>query len=113
MLGSEDSGYKNFGLQPDKNSCMHHHTNKRNLVGEGFVTEVAAAGQGVFASPSTEGKNDSITISNANQSFVWWPNLHDLKTHYLRELGFLASFAQLCGATVFWVSMFWSLSTPT
>ena len=30
--------------------------------------------------------------------------MRDLKTHYMKELGFLASFAQLCGATVFWVS---------
>jgi hypothetical protein len=38
------------------------------------------------------------------RSWVWFPSAHNLRVHYLRELGFLASFAQLCGASIFWIS---------
>lgn len=33
------------------------------------------------------------------KSWVWFPTTHDLFTHYFREIGFLASFAQFCGAS--------------
>ena len=39
----------------------------------------------------------------------WWPSLHDLRTHYVHELGFLACAAQLFGASVFWISGFTAL----
>lgn len=37
-------------------------------------------------------------------SWVWFPSVHELTSHYLREIGFLACFAQFCGATIFWIS---------
>ena len=43
------------------------------------------------------------------RSWVWFPSAHDLGVHYLRELGFLASFAQFYGATIFWISGFTAL----
>jgi uncharacterized membrane protein YvlD (DUF360 family) len=76
---SDDDGV----LRPLKSSCTHHHTNKRNLVG-------------------------SSTIKHGNEdktrSWTWWPSTHDLRTHYLYSLGFLASLSQLIGASVFWIS---------
>ena len=42
--------------------------------------------------------------NSVGDGWVWFPSWHELKTHYLRELGFLASLAQFCGATIFWVS---------
>lgn len=72
-------------LRPSKSHCTHHHTNKKNLVGKcGTIT-----------------KQDNLT--NA-RSWIWFPSTHDLKTHYLHSLGFLASFSQLLGASIFWIS---------
>jgi hypothetical protein len=35
---------------------------------------------------------------------LWWPSWHEFRTHYIKEIGFLASFLQLIGATIFWIS---------
>ncbi|KAK9364701.1 hypothetical protein V1509DRAFT_656047 [Lipomyces kononenkoae] len=43
------------------------------------------------------------------QSWQWFPSLHDLRTHLLHELGFLAAISQLAGATIFWISGFTAL----
>jgi hypothetical protein len=69
-----------IALKPSKSHCTHHHSNKHSLVGS---------------------KADK---SDATRSWIWWPSNHDLRTHYLHSLGFLASLSQLLGATVFWIS---------
>ncbi|RMZ71638.1 integral membrane [Pyrenophora seminiperda CCB06] len=38
------------------------------------------------------------------RSWVWWPSNEELRTHYIHNLGFLASLAQLLGASIFWVA---------
>ena len=43
------------------------------------------------------------------RSWVWFPPIQELKSHYLHELGFLACLAQLMGASVFWISGFTAL----
>ncbi|ORX95473.1 hypothetical protein BCR34DRAFT_629017 [Clohesyomyces aquaticus] len=70
-------------LRPSKSACTHHHLNKRNLVGKGR--------------------------NSHSHSWIWFPSKEDLRTHYIHDLGFLASFSQLCGATIFWVSGFTAL----
>ncbi|KAJ4361074.1 uncharacterized protein N0V89_001643 [Didymosphaeria variabile] len=82
--GGEDA--EDAVLKPAKSHCTHHHQNKRNLVGEG-------------KHPVSKEEVDLQA-----RSWVWWPSTHDLRTHYLHSLGFIASFAQLCGASIFWVS---------
>jgi hypothetical protein len=39
----------------------------------------------------------------------WFPSWYELRTHYLKEFGFLACLAQMIGATVFWISGFTAL----
>lgn len=46
---------------------------------------------------------------NTNHSWTWFPSVYELKTHYLREIGFLACMFQLLGATIFWISGFTAL----
>ncbi|KAL1605616.1 hypothetical protein SLS59_003418 [Nothophoma quercina] len=82
--GDNEIGHEN--LQPSKSRCAHHHQNKRNLVGKGNH-------------PSS--KEESASEA---RSWVWWPSATDLRTHYIYNLGFLASLSQLCGASVFWIS---------
>ena len=82
--GDNETGHEN--LQPSKSRCAHHHQNKRNLVGK---------------SNHPSSKEESASEA---RSWVWWPSTTDLRTHYIYNLGFLASFFQLCGASVFWIS---------
>lgn len=46
-----------------------------------------------------EGK-DQPTSSSA-RSWTWFPTWYEVRTHYLKEVGFLACFSQLIGATIF------------
>ncbi|KAJ6441245.1 endo-polygalacturonase PG1 [Purpureocillium lavendulum] len=38
------------------------------------------------------------------RKWQWWPSWHDVTTHYMYEIGFLASFTMSVGATVFYIS---------
>jgi hypothetical protein len=71
-------------LTPSKSHCTHHHSNKRNLIGKGA--------------------EQSAKHADHAREWIWWPSAQDLRTHYLYSLGFLASLAQLFGATIFWIS---------
>jgi hypothetical protein len=75
-------------LRPSKSHSTHHHTNKRNLVGTG----------GQQSTKQNKSSNDDA------KSWIWWPSNHDLKSHYLHSLGFLASLSQLLGASIFWIA---------
>ncbi|KAF2687350.1 hypothetical protein K458DRAFT_415598 [Lentithecium fluviatile CBS 122367] len=82
-------------LRPSESECAHHHLNKSNLLGRGNSTESLPDPE---ASPKSTGR-----------AWIWCPSIKDLRTHYIRELGFLASFTQLAAATIFWVSGFTAL----
>lgn len=65
-------------------SCQHHHSDKTSLL------------------PS---RDNSVP----GRKWSWWPSAHELRTHYIRELGFLAALFQFAGATIFWMAGFTSL----
>ena len=46
---------------------------------------------------------------NKGRSWTWFPSTKELKTHYIREIGFLAALSQMFGATIFWISGFTGL----
>lgn len=83
-----------YRLRPSDELCVHHHTNKRNLVGKSDVHATA------------DGVHDGGPVS---KSWVWWPSWDEMRTHYIHELGFLACLSQLCGATIFWIAGFTAL----
>tara|TARA_R110002003_G_scaffold290_2_gene18528 strand:+ start:9790 stop:11007 length:1218 start_codon:yes stop_codon:yes gene_type:complete len=85
--GKEDGA---VDVKPENASCTHHHSNRRNLVGKGGHA-------GVDNSTKHEAQPGTRT-------WVWCPSTEALRTHYLHSLGFLASLAQLLGATIFWIS---------
>ena len=99
---------------PDPNGCRHHHTNENNLVGKPSIKPSVGTGQeGVeIVTPGNAAQIDQEIEESKDQlekAWQWWPSWVDLKTHYLRELGFLACLAQFCGATIFWISGFTAL----
>jgi len=92
-------------LRPDKDGCNHHHTNKKNLVGKGDVKSLASTN---FSTDANEEK-PSQSSSGGDRQWQWLPSAHELRTHYLRDIGFLACLAQLFGASVFWIIGFTAL----
>lgn len=81
-------------VKPSLEECSHHHANRKNIVGAAQPTrhhhfEELAAG---------------IVTKSENKSFRWLPSATELKTHYLHELGFLASLIQFFAATIFWIA---------
>lgn len=92
---SEKGSGNGFRLRPSESHCTHHHFNKTNLIGKGVN----------FSTLSLPG---SILTPNPD-SWIWFPTIEEIRTHYIRELGFLASFAQLIGASIFWISGFTAL----
>ncbi|KAH8697725.1 hypothetical protein BGW36DRAFT_295523 [Talaromyces proteolyticus] len=67
--------------------CTHHHSERHSLFRDGLKE----------------------STPDFKRSFQWLPSLADLRSHYLHELGFLASLIQMIGATVFWISGFTGL----
>jgi hypothetical protein len=72
-------------LKPSVSHCGHHH-NKRSIARRGHTHD------------------SKHELQRQNRSWVWWPSNEELRTHYIHNLGFLASLAQLLGASIFWIA---------
>ncbi|KAJ5670270.1 uncharacterized protein N7477_005633 [Penicillium maclennaniae] len=98
-LGRVEAAHATTKMTPDQDACAHHHANQKNLVGAGrpraHQHHIASAGH--------------VTELPEGGSFRWMPSLTELRTHYLHELGFLASLVQFIAATVFWIAGFTGL----
>ena len=69
-------------FRPKKELCHHHHqiqSQRRHISGE-------------------------LPQPSENQPWKWWPTHHELVTHYIYEIGFLANFIMFIGATIFWIT---------
>ena len=93
-LFPEDDKQGGYRLTPFISRCEHHHQNRKNLVGK----------KATHHDPNMKPER-----SEPGKSWTWWPPRHSLRHHYIHELGFVASFAQFCGATVFGISGFTAL----
>ncbi|KAL9078539.1 MAG: hypothetical protein Q9157_002530 [Trypethelium eluteriae] len=93
-----------LSIRPDKSRCIHHHPNKRNLVGKPPASAIATQDF-----PNPIGSTDTTLTSSTSRNWTWFPTLSDLRTHYLHELGFLASLVQFFAATIFWIAGFTAL----
>ena len=76
----EKSGKASVRYKPEKNACGHHHCGNR-----GF-------------------SRGALGSEGSQRRWEWWPTWHELRTHYLREIGFLGSLAEFVGATVFYIN---------
>ena len=96
-------------LKPD--GCTHHHQNRKNLVGKGKAAEglkelsenVASFTNIWIGKPPLDVKmapKEQPESKSAN-TWTWFPSWHELTTHYLKEVGFLACLSQMFGATIF------------
>ncbi|KAJ5298626.1 uncharacterized protein N7443_006746 [Penicillium atrosanguineum] len=99
-LGKVETAHATTKMTPNKDDCVHHHANKKNLVG---------AGRHGAHRKSHDATTGYVTELPEGGSFRWMPSLTELRTHYLHELGFLASLVQFIAATVFWIAGFTGL----
>lgn len=97
---------------PSKKACCHHHTNKKNFVGKSVVQSVNLAQSSSSSDASANvhaSEKPADGSAGSSGSWQWYPSTHELTTHYLRDIGFLACSSQMFGASVFWISGFTAL----
>ena len=87
LSNHEKSGDESLRYKPEKETCDHQHC---KLNGYGFMKGAPGS-----------------TVSR--RRWEWWPTWHELRTHYVHELGFLGSVTEIIGATVFWITTLLSL----
>lgn len=101
-----DDGLKVAKGHPE---CTHHHRYRRSLFGRGprpvngGTKRAGAKGDLEASDEGTEVEGEGSDPRN-KRPWSWWPSWYELRTHYFRELGFLACFSQMIGATIFWIS---------
>lgn len=95
-----DSGSVHL-LHGEASDCHHHHPHRRAFLRSRSVSSMSSGGQlhDVEGGKGTPGRSTS-----EGRLWSWCPTWHELRTHYFVEIGFLASFSQLLGATIFWIA---------
>ncbi|KAF2262784.1 integral membrane protein [Lojkania enalia] len=93
-----ENGVDGIHLRPSELHCTHHHINKYNLVGKQCNKFGHVSTKPEYAASS------SPSPRSGSRNWIWFPSKEEIRTHYIHDLGFLASFSQLVGATIFWVS---------
>ena len=83
---------------PSKDECTHHHQNILNIVGK--PSERARAS---YIKKTNTASLDGLKRKK-DKYWVWFPSWHDLRTHYIHEVGFLACSVQLFGILAYWIS---------
>lgn len=99
-------------LKRDKSTCRHHHAEK-----SAWLTSKGSVGseEPVKGESDGEKRGDDLSASAATDSdqsrrtWTWCPSWYELRTHYFRDIGFLACLSQMFGATIFWISGFTGL----
>ncbi|ETI26116.1 hypothetical protein G647_02893 [Cladophialophora carrionii CBS 160.54] len=95
------AGRQRLRIVANRHHCHHHHQNRHNFVGKPSRLTVPEA----MPRPEPRSKSETNHVDvDTKKQWRWFASWQDLRTHYFRELGFLAGCAQLFGATVFGVS---------
>ncbi|ROV96767.1 hypothetical protein VMCG_07932 [Cytospora schulzeri] len=100
-------------LRRDKSGCRHHHQEKRSfLTGKSVVDDDNDDAKGLVEKDAKGGGGDSEeggASRSKGRRWTWWPSWYELRTHYFRDIGFLACLSQMIGATIFWIAGFTGL----
>lgn len=83
----------------DASDCQHHHSDQNTFV---------SSNDGTFKESESAEKVGEETQAK-RRKWTWCPSWYELRTHYFRDIGFLACLSQFLGATVFWISGFTGL----
>lgn len=87
LSGEHDDSGGALVAKTDVYACLHHHQRGRQ-------TDLTK--QPPLPPPPPSPKT--------HRRWTWCPTWHELKTHYIHEIGFLASMTMAIGATIFYVS---------
>ncbi|PLB33371.1 uncharacterized protein BDW47DRAFT_114111 [Aspergillus candidus] len=106
-------------IAPSVKDCVHHHADRKTFLRMRHHHHRPSASASASTSPASlengappadeKSTGDRETDRASTRSFTWLPTLTELRKHYIREIGFQASFIQLIGATIFWISGFTGL----
>ena len=88
-------------LQGERGDCRHHHPHRRSLLKPRSVSSTSSESR---LHDVESGKGSPGSSTSKERLWSWCPTWHELRTHYLKEIGFLASFSQLLGASIFWIT---------
>lgn len=107
----EDAVSSILEFRPSLHDCRHHHANRK-----AFLDHDGSSTSGTdVQTDTTTDTADATKIpppscpSKKERFFRWLPTTTELRTHYLHELGFLASLIQFIAATIFWIAGFTAL----
>lgn len=81
-------------LPKPRQTCAHHHHIKHSFL---------KPSREVLEGSPSQAQGDPDT-TETGRKWSWWPSWHELRTHYFREIGFLACLSQFWGATIFWIA---------
>ncbi|KAJ5961136.1 uncharacterized protein N7479_008286 [Penicillium vulpinum] len=84
-------------IKPKVSQCEHHHANRKS-----FLKEIHHHHSN-DNSQSHLDETGYVTSSTDGRSFRWIPSMSELRTHYLHEIGFLASLILFVSATIFYI----------
>lgn len=91
-------------IRPTMDACVHHHANSKAFL------KGRRRKESEDPSPPSDGhRHHGVETRSRGRTFHWLPALSELRSHYLHEIGFQASFIQLFGATVYWIPGFTGL----
>lgn len=100
-----DTEQETSHIKPVLDDCVHHHANRKAFL-KGERRKKAESDW----FPASEGHTDhGVETRSSGRTFHWLPSLSELRSHYLYEIGFQASFIQLFGATIYWIPGFTGL----
>ncbi|KAJ5435404.1 hypothetical protein N7445_006289 [Penicillium cf. griseofulvum] len=84
-------------IKPKVSECEHHHANRKSFLQEKHYHH--ANDNAHFHRDDT----GYITSSPDGRTFRWIPSMSEFRTHYVHEIGFLASLILFLSATIFWI----------
>ncbi|KAH0536566.1 hypothetical protein FGG08_006574 [Glutinoglossum americanum] len=111
LVGAEEEEGTAQRLRPDLETCRHRHR-RRCGRRRRFWGKVFGKNSNPRTKTSSEEGSAASPLGNVEEnppSWTWFPSWYDLRTHYLREIGFLASLVQFLSATIFWIAGFTAL----
>ncbi|SPN97401.1 related to integral membrane protein [Cephalotrichum gorgonifer] len=86
--------------------CRHHHPHRLSFLRPRPTTSQPLSE--LALQPISTATDDATLVGSEKlgrtRRWSWCPSWWELRTHYFREIGFLASFTQLLGATIFWIA---------
>lgn len=91
-------------FEGDSDSTIKHDAESGHGDGGGFIVKADPTNCSHHHRGRSHRKKSTSRQSKSERKWTWFPSLHELRTHYLHEIGFVASTTLAIGATIFWIT---------